>query len=557
MKLISIEWRNFCSYGNKTQRIDFPQEEAALFNVCGGNGFGKSTISDVIKFSFYGRVEGRKIKDIPNRINGQAWTKVHFISTSNQNVTIERGIAPNLLNVVVDGIPYDKAGKPNIQAYIEDEILEIPFYVFTNTISLSINDFKSFLKMSPNDKRGIIDKIFGFQIINQMITMLKQHAKSIKDRLDQLTGALSAITRSIQSSLDEMELLTEKIQSSSDEKKKELEANLEKFQSLELLHASKFQEFKNEESKFKFALQELNNNITKEKSNISVIEKKIKLYDDSKCPTCASDLRTEFHQSVLQGLQEAKEQAERILQENTVTYNEKKILESDYKQKSQEFIEKGSKIKLHISNFSKEIKQISEGLKSDTQAESLQNIINKNKQDAENTKNEKYKAEEAVNWIKLLEEVLGEKGVKQMAIKTILPSLNSEILKLLIEMHLDFKVIFNEEFDATISHLGDEVSPQSLSTGEMKKVDVGVLISVIKLMKIRFPGMNFLFLDEIFSSLDPDSIHCILKILKKNTRELGLNTFVIAHNQLPTEIFDYKIEIEKNNNFSNLTLEKF
>jgi DNA repair exonuclease SbcCD ATPase subunit len=170
---------------------------------------------------------------------------------------------------------------------------------------------------------------------------------------------------------------------------------------------------------------------------------------------------------------------------------------------------------------------------------------------------EKVKADEKFLWLKTIDDILGEKGVKQMAIKTILPSLNSEIMELLTTMHLDYRVVFDEEFNATIYHMGIEVSSQTLSTGEMKKVDFVVLIAIMKLMKMKFSNINLLFLDELFSSVDPDGVYSILKILKNTCRELGLNIFVINHAPMPHEIFDWKLEIQKLNNFSSFSIDRF
>jgi energy-coupling factor transporter ATP-binding protein EcfA2 len=121
---------------------------------------------------------------------------------------------------------------------------------------------------------------------------------------------------------------------------------------------------------------------------------------------------------------------------------------------------------------------------------------------------------------------------------------------------LPYKVVFNEEFNAQIFHLGEEISPQTLSTGEMKKVDFAVLVAIIKLMKIRFSSVNILFLDEIFSSVDPDGVHTILNTLRKLSDDLHMNIFVINHAPMPTEIIDYKKEITKKNNFSDILFEK-
>jgi ABC-type Mn2+/Zn2+ transport system ATPase subunit len=91
----------------------------------------------------------------------------------------------------------------------------------------------------------------------------------------------------------------------------------------------------------------------------------------------------------------------------------------------------------------------------------------------------------------------------------------------------------------------------------MKKVDFVVLIAIMKLMKMKFSNINLLFLDELFSSVDPDGVYSILKILKQACKELGLNIFVINHAPMPHEIFDWKIDIAKSNNFSSLLIDKF
>lgn len=142
-----------------------------------------------------------------------------------------------------------------------------------------------------------------------------------------------------------------------------------------------------------------------------------------------------------------------------------------------------------------------------------------------------------------------------MAIRTILPSLNSEITNLLAKMNLQHQVVFDEEFNSQIYHMGIEIPVQTLSTGEMKKIDFIVLIAILKLMKMKFNSINLLFLDELFSSVDPDGVHSILSILKSISSDLGLNIFVINHAPMPHEIFDFKLDIVKKNNFSSISLE--
>ena len=154
------------------------------------------------------------------------------------------------------------------------------------------------------------------------------------------------------------------------------------------------------------------------------------------------------------------------------------------------------------------------------------------------------------------EEVLGDDGVKNLAVQTILPGLNANIAMMAQTMHLPFHIRFNEKFDCIINHLGEDINPLTLSTGERKKADFIVIIAIIKILKLRFPQLNLMFLDELLSSVDQDGVYNVLKILNEVIKENGLNTFVINHTELPHEIFDQKIQIHRENGFSKFTIEK-
>ena len=58
MRIKKIEWKNFASYGNRKQTLEL-SDSSFLFQIFGANGFGKTTISQVIAFCLYGKVEGK------------------------------------------------------------------------------------------------------------------------------------------------------------------------------------------------------------------------------------------------------------------------------------------------------------------------------------------------------------------------------------------------------------------------------------------------------------------------------------------------------------------
>jgi DNA repair exonuclease SbcCD ATPase subunit len=101
MRIVKVEWRNFTSYGNRNQVLDL-SGDTCLYQIVGENGAGKTSISQVITFALYGKVEGKKLKDIPNRINGNAWTKV-TLDNYGTEVIVERGLEPNLFKLTVNG----------------------------------------------------------------------------------------------------------------------------------------------------------------------------------------------------------------------------------------------------------------------------------------------------------------------------------------------------------------------------------------------------------------------------------------------------------------------
>jgi DNA repair exonuclease SbcCD ATPase subunit len=554
MKINKIEWRNFASYGNKKQVLEFP-EESCLFQIVGENGAGKTTISQVIAFALYGKVEGKKLGDIPNRINGHAWVKIEF-ENSGKVITVERGLEPSVFNLYINGVLYDQAGSRNVQDYLADDLIGIPYYVFNNTISLSINDFKSFIKMSSQDKRAIVDKIFGFHILNQMRDALKSETKRIKESLDILSGKLSSTENTITQSSEEMEALLNQIEQDSIDKIASLNKNLEDFKNLQTLHSAKIADFKKDETELSDLIYDSNGSLIETRSKYQELERRLKLYESEKCPTCESSLTGEFHSALKESVTEEKKITGEKLDECESLLLELKNKDSEMRTKKSDIIEKGTRIEAKIKEIITEIKK-TESDKNGSQVASLERIIKKLSEERDSLQADVFKTAEKNTWIKTLDDVLGEKGVKQMAIKTILPSLNSEISELLSELHLDYQVIFDEEFKATLYHMGIEIPVQTLSTGEMKKVDFVVLIAIMKLMKLKFSSINLLFLDELFSSVDPDGVHSILAILKKNSREMGLNIFVINHAPMPHEIFDWKLDIKKSNNFSSIVVDQF
>ena len=129
MKIEEISFKNFASYGNQVQTLEFDKNKSSLYLVLGGNGYGKSTIANAIIYGLYGKLEDFNLPDLPNRINKNLWVRIK-LKCGNKSVVVERGIAPKLFTASVDGLELDQAGMSNVQDYLENEVYEIPYHVF-------------------------------------------------------------------------------------------------------------------------------------------------------------------------------------------------------------------------------------------------------------------------------------------------------------------------------------------------------------------------------------------------------------------------------------------
>ena len=553
MRIDFIEFKNFASYGNQIQRIQFEEDESKLFLTLGKNGDGKTTIANAIIYALYGRVEGVKLSDLPNRINKELHVKIG-LTCGTINVEIERGLLPNKFSVKLNGIEFDKAGKKSVQDYLEEEVFGIPYHVFKNIIILSVNDFKSFLTMSNQDKKQIIDKMFGFSILNDMQMSIKTERRAVKMEIDSYEGELNQIIDSIASVRGRLNTLLEESQQKNNSKIDELKTSLISLnESVKILDIDK-KEIETLITGNTGVYETTRSVASKTKHEIEYLKRKLELYESGKCPTCETQLDSQWHleqkehfctkiESETSNIKILKENLEDIKSDIEILKGQKRDIEKNT-----------SDIRYNMKAFRSELLKIKD-TPDDTQFEHLKNLIKdfEKKEDIKSTNKGNLSADHA--FMEIVENVLGEDGVKNLAVKTILPGLNSNIAAMAQTMHLQFHIRFDEKFNCIINHLGEDINPMTLSTGERKKADFIIIIAIIKILKLRFPQLNLLFLDELLSSVDHDGVYNILKILNQVIKENNLNTFVINHSVLPHEIFDKKLQIYRENGFSKFTIE--
>ena len=206
MKLKRLKLQNVFAFGNQTQTIDFT-DTRSLNLLVGKNGAGKTSIINCLKLSLYFDQVPLNVSDVSNQINGNGYLAVDFFSRGH-DWTLESFYTKTSLKeirVTRDGVQLDTGKIPETKSYIRSQVLDLPYSLFANIVSLSMNDFKSFLSMTPKDTRAIRDRVFGFHVLNDCREANKEAQKNYEKEKEKAELEREFIERNLQHELDELE----------------------------------------------------------------------------------------------------------------------------------------------------------------------------------------------------------------------------------------------------------------------------------------------------------------------------------------------------------------
>jgi DNA repair exonuclease SbcCD ATPase subunit len=554
MRLKEFSYKNIISYGNKLQTFKF-DEKPGLILVEGENGAGKSSIKEALTVSIYGRSAIRKMKDIPNWINRNAYTNVKFVTNSGETIEIDRGIDPNFSDIKINSAHFNLPDKRKVDEFIEEELVKIPFTVFCNTISLSFDDFKSFVNLNKDDKRKIIDRIFGIDILSDMRVKVKEKLRENKSELDLLELASSRNETNLSNYETQLEALKERLAKKKEELTDRLSTEIEAKRK-EVESAQK----KKEDHQTK--IKEVTANLTsaksdrdKIKSSISDFSSKLTVYSKNRCPHCLNDLHSDS--SV-----EIKDKIEKKLVELRASLPDAQKKVDDLDELSTSLLFDKSDIDSDYFNRKAELSSLESSLEAAQETDdpeelsSISTIISDLQVQIKADTNSVYELNQSRNLYLRLDDLLSDNGIKKSMINKIIPTLNNRILEISKKLEFKFQFEFNDEFDPIISYLGMQVSPDSLSSGQRKKMNLIILLAFIEIIKMKHNHMNVMFLDEIFSSLDKINVYKAIEILKEYATKYNMTIFVVSHESLPEEFFDYKIMVNQVDHFSEMEIIK-
>jgi len=483
MNFISVSLKNFKSYPDFEQTIPLNHEGIKL--IVANNGAGKSTIFEAIIWCLYGKTSQDSVDDVVNRytkknckvnvifsINGVEYSVFRYRNHETHGNALY--LFKNDENISLKNIQ-------DTQQLIQD-IIQIPYQAFVNSIIFSTDFYSSFFQAKPNDRLKIFESILSLKEVSVLYELNKKKIQELNEKISyeesekgMLEASFNSIKEANEAYLDgvKAKLLEFKEEKKSNEQEIEkLKSKIEEYSSIDITTELSNIETEEKNKEIRNAIEEEKRkliNIESIKSNIAFLQtsienlskidiqkeiesvKKNKEIDtkileltNTKNTIYYSLISTDQTSNQLKKLQSNKEKANKELEsiKNNRCYACGQLLE---KEKNKELLETKQK---EIESIDKELK-------------ALQDKI-----DEANANNEKINAEikDLDNQITTLKNQKNQTSFTEESIQEYQNKLSKFVQeKAIKEKELDGSNKFNNEINDKITKLENQLVKTSIS----------------------------------------------------------------------------------------------
>lgn len=530
MRIQKIQINNFKSIYDSLV-IDF-NEIKGFWKIEGAVGAGKTTIGEALLFGLFGTISG---KTNPSLIS---WGRKHglvevWCTSKNHDLYIRRELnayGQSPVYVEVDGQELIFTNKRDAQSQLESEYYDISRTTLELLCIISFNNFKSLATLNSRDSRLFLDQVLGFYTLTEYADIAKTMADENQKKICNAQQSISVLDIQINNI---NAILQQSVETIQDDPK----ALQEMITELTTRIAKLYKDWKAEDGQLEISSRDLISKRAAIETRGKSLAREIKYLQNGICPTCGAHIDQshlpakqseregllEDYRKLTQTIQEiadqrsAKTKACELLREELVnTQKDCQIRLTKIKQQQERAQYDSNK----LIELQKERQQISDDLND--------LILEDNK------------------WNTLIGLLTNDVRIK--ILNTFIPSLNNNIQRYAQRLQLPYIVQFDQSFKCqiTLPSMPDmDVPVSSLSTGQLKTVDMVVILGVLGTI-LGNNGLNVIFLDELFSNLD----HNLRKIMCELLREhMDANTsmFIISHTDLDDQWFDGSIYVKLDN----------
>ncbi len=524
MKILKIKTSNFKSlYGDF--ELDFENDIKGMWKIVGPVGSGKTTIGEAISFGLFGSVRDKNNSDLISF--GEKHTLVElWCESKGKQIYINREInsyGQSPMYVKIDGEPMVYTDKRDIQSQLENEFYDISRATVELLCVISFNNFKSLASLNTQDSRKFLDNVLGFAAL----TRYADASKILRSENTATMNNIQSLINQCNAQIDKINELTNvaKIEGDAEQVKKTIAELDEEIRE----HKDKYEKTILEARK---VVEEISNKLASIKTLGINKAKEIDFIKKGTCPTCGAPI----DQSVLP----IKEQERDVLREQYKIINDKL---NEEKQKP-----------IDIKNeYTQTIALVREELEKNK--ELLIRLQEQAKRSKLNTKEitkieeqlKKYNIDlgqaqlEDQQWGLLID--LLSSDIRSKVLSSFIPVLNENIAKYSQRLRQRYIIKFDDQFKCQIKLPGfkDEVSIKCLSTGQLKTVDMIIILSVLSTV-MGDNSLNVIFLDELFSNMHSDLRNEMSWLLRENMKP-GDTMFIVSHYEINEGFFDGTIRM--------------
>ena len=518
MKINKLRVRNFKSYEDETE-IDFTNIQGYWW-ISGQIGAGKTTIGEAIVFGLYGTISGKSNQSL------LTWGAKHglvelWCESRGKNLYIRRELnayGQSPMSVEVDGEPIVFTNKRNAQAQLEQDYLDAPRTTMELLCIISFGNFKSLSTLNAKDTKLFLDQVLGFDSLTAYIDACKDDMSTLRTE----AVSVQATIRTLTSQVERMENYTY-IDGDPVALREDIKTIKEEIAARERERDSKITPLRTQLSQLNQQLGEVKALGTNKRREIDFIKK-------GKCPTCGAPI----DQTQL----EVKE-AER---KNLATqYTDLSARISDINaQISHETIEATNYItqrKNRVKSQENELVRLEEQAK---QTKANQGEIDNLRNEISEHEDRLTKINAELTEYERLQTIL-QVNIRKQVLDSFIPSLNSKIKEFAGMLSMHYVPEFDSMFKCSIRSSAIESIPTaSLSTGQLKMVDMVIILAVIGTVISKIQS-NIIFLDELFSNLDPRTRSELIAVLRA-TLPASTTCLIVSHQDMDSGLFDGHIK---------------
>lgn len=482
-----------------------------------------------------------------------------------------------------------------------------------NSIVFGSNNMVSFVNATDKQRKEMLEELTGIQVYQKALDLVKEDAKNASESSQVLDKDLQGIISRVESN-DALTSQYKASMASYEQTKsgyetklknatidnidtkalnEQLKSNQKVINDLQVKKQSiQLKDFDNAKlNQVTSTMSSVKYNFNQDKKKMQDLAGQIKSIQSSPksyCQLCGSlldkdhkqkeinsltqqgkDIRKEYN-TLLQQAPQLKETYDTLLaqQQQVSEYNAGIIdKQNELQEQINTFIQSNNEIQNKLNSYQSELDNINWLKKqlNNLQVPAKPNIVasdelNKQKKDIEQQQAELEAKQAQLN---KLTDVFGLKGVKSHVLGSVLPFVNKRV-----EHYLD--ILTEGKFNAFISSksttksgsvnekmsidiisqdTGSEYS--ELSSGEQRRVDLAISLSLQDYLLSKMPDINLLVMDEILDNLDGAGIQAVMKILQEKAKTVD-TILVISHNEGLKDNFEKSILVEKVDGISKI-----